>query len=70
MSLTSWFLSIEDCQNTQLFTGWITAPVAQRLTLNPASQEGKPYDWQPSRPAWSSIGSVLGETGHEAESVS
>jgi hypothetical protein len=30
MSLTSWFLSIEDCLKSDWFTGWITAPSAHQ----------------------------------------
>jgi hypothetical protein len=49
MSLTSWFLSIEDFQKSDWFTGWITAPAAHKKC---AWQEGKPFfDWQLSQPA-------------------
>jgi hypothetical protein len=49
MSLTSWFLSIEDFQKSDWFTGWITAPAAHRKVRLAGRQTF--FDWQLSQAA-------------------
>jgi hypothetical protein len=60
MSLTSWFLSIEDFQKSDWFTGWIAAPPVPQLYFRVAkrnpetrAQAGRQtvFDWQLSQPA-------------------
>jgi hypothetical protein len=49
MSLTSWFLSIEDFQKSDWFTGWITAPAAHKKVRLAGRQTL--FDWQLPQPA-------------------